>query len=180
MVKQDIIFIFAENLQVMKKFLFIVFFACSTVGMLSGCATSEERAARAAEQAAKVKAALAERHYKINVSRMYPMKGGAKSVSYGYGVEVRNDSLISYLPYFGRAYDVPYGGGKGLSFSERIGSYQESQAKSDQRLIKIDVKNDEDTYLYTIKVFDNGSSSIDVQSRKRESISYSGDMEFGK
>ena len=146
--------------------------------MLSGCATQEERAARAAEQTAKVKAALAERHYKIGVNYMYPNGGRAKSVSFGYGVEVRNDSLISYLPYFGRAYNIPYGGGKGLNFSERIASYQESQANNGQRLIEIELKNDEDTYLYTIKVFDNGNSSIDVLSRQRERISYSGEMEF--
>ena len=162
----------------MKKVLVSMMMAFVALVMMSGCATSEERAARAAEKAAKVMAALTERHYRISVNRMYPMKGGAKNVSYGYAVEVRNDSLISYLPYFGRAYNVPYGGGKGLNFSERIGSYQESQAKNGQRLIEIDLANDEDTYRYTIKVFDNGNSSIEVQSRQRERISYSGDMEF--
>ena len=104
------------------------------------------------------------------------MRGVSKSVSYGYSVEVRNDSLISYLPYFGRAYSVPYGGGKGLNFTERIGSYKEFQEKSGKRHIEIGLKNEEDTYLYTIVVFDNGKSSIDVQSRQRERISFSGDM----
>ena len=111
---------------------------------------------------------------------MYPMKGGAKSVSPDYSVEVRNDSLFSYLPYIGRAYQIPYGGGKGLIFSEPIGSYQESQKKNGLRHIEISVKNDEDTYLYTIDVFDNGSSQIDIQARQRERISYSGDMIFDK
>ena len=101
-------------------------------------------------------------------------------MSYGYSVTVRNDSLFSYLPYFGRAYDVPYGGGKGLNFDAPIESYKETQLKNGLRHIEIGLKNDEDTYLYTINVFDNGSSSIDVQSRRRESISYSGEMEFGK
>ena len=111
---------------------------------------------------------------------MYPMKGGAKSVSAGYTVEVRNDSLFSYLPYIGRAYQIPYGGGKGLNFSERIGSYQESQKKNGQRHIEIGVKNDEDTYLYTIDVWDNGSSQIEVLPRQRERITYSGEMTFDK
>ena len=111
---------------------------------------------------------------------MYPMKGSSKSVSASYAVEVRNDSLISYLPYIGRAYQVPYGGGKGLNFSERIGSYQESQTKKGLRRIEIGVKNEEDTYLYTIDVWENGSSQIDVQARQRERISYSGEMEFEK
>lgn len=146
------------------------------VVMLGSCATSEERAAQKAEHAKKVKAALDSKTFKISVNRMNPMRGASKSVSYGYSVEVRNDSLISHLPYFGRAYNVPYGGGKGLSFSAPIGSYQEYQQKNDLRQIEIGLTNDEDTYIYYIKVFDNGSSSIDVQSRQRESISYSGEM----
>lgn len=161
----------------MKKVLMTMVSACLALVMLSGCATSEERATRAAEQAAKVKTALTERNYKISIDRMYPMKGGSKTVSYGYSVEVRNDSLISYLPYFGRAYNVPYGGGKGLNFSERIGSYEEALMKNGKHHIEIGVTNEEDTYLYTIDVFDNGNSSVAVQSRQREPISYSGRIE---
>ena len=140
--------------------------------------SAEERAARAAEQAARVKVALTEKRYKIMVERMYSMRGGSKNVSSNYSVEVRNDSLFSYLPYFGRAFQVPYGGGKGLNFTERIGSYRESQGKHGQRHIEIDVRNDEDTYLYTIDVYDNGNSDIEVQPRQRERISYSGEMVF--
>ena len=162
----------------MKKVFVTMVLSCLALVMLSGCASSEERAARAAEQKKKVTAALTERKYKIAVDRMYPSRGSSKSVSYGYGVEVRNDSLISYLPYFGRAYSVPYGGGKGLNFSERIDSYQESLEKNGKRHIEIGLKNEEDTYLYRIEVFDNGSSSIDVQARQREPISYSGNMVF--
>ena len=154
----------------------VMILAFMALVMLNGCATSEERAARAAEQKKKVATALMKRNYKIAVDRMYSMRGVSKSVSYGYSVEVRNDSLISYLPYFGRAYSVPYGGGKGLNFAERIGSYKEFQEKSGKRHIEIGLKNEEDTYLYTIVVFDNGKSSIDVQSRQRERISFSGDM----
>ena len=161
----------------MKKLLFSILLGSSACAMLSGCASAEERAARAAEQSAKVTKALEARDYKIAVNRMYPMKGSSRSVSYGYSVEVRNDSLISCLPYFGGAYNVPYGGGKGLNFSERIGSYRESQKNKGERQIEINVTNEEDTYIYLIKVFSNGNSSIDVTSRQRDHISYSGELE---
>ena len=162
----------------MRKILITSVMALTAWVMLVGCATAEERAARAAEQAKAVKAALQERNYQIAVNRMYPSRGASKIVSSGYTVEVRNDSLISYLPYFGRAYDVPYGGGNGLNFSAPIRNYKESQTKSDLRHIEIDVKNDEDTYLYTLDIFDNGSADINVRSRQREPISFSGQMEF--
>ena len=162
----------------MRKIFMTSVMALTALVMLVGCATAEERAARAAEQAKAVKAALQERNYQIAVNRMYPSRGASKIVSSGYSVEVRNDSLISYLPYFGRAYDVPYGGGNGLNFSAPIRNYKESQTKSDLRHIEIDVQNDEDTYLYTLDIFDNGSTDINVRSRQREPISFSGEMEF--
>jgi hypothetical protein len=162
----------------MKKYFISAVMSLVALVMLGGCATQEERAARAAAQAARVKTALAKRDFKINIDRMFSSMGGSKNVSYGYQVAVRNDSLISHLPYLGRAYNIPYGGGKGLNFSERISKYQESKVKNDQWVIDIELQNEEDTYIYTIRVFDNGNSSIDVVSRQRQRISYSGNMEF--
>ena len=172
---------------IMRHWIISTVMAVMALGVLASCATAEERAARAAEQTKKVTAALNDRHYVIAIDRMIPMRGSSKNVSYGYSVEVRNDSLISYLPYFGQAYNyfgqaynVPYGGGKGLNFSAPISSYQEFQKKSDRRSIEIGLTNEEDTYVYLIDVFDNGSASVHVTARQRESISYSGNMEFKK
>lgn len=148
--------------------------------MFIGCKISEEKAAQMAELSASLTNALNNRDYKIAIDRMYPIRGSSRHVNYGYSVEVRNDTLISYLPYFGRAYNVPYGGGKGLNFTAPISSYQEFMKRNGQRHIEIGVTNDEDTYFYTIEVFNNGSSSIDVQARQRERISYSGDIYWGK
>jgi hypothetical protein len=148
----------------------------ASVLLLGACATQEERAARKAEQIKKVTAALNARDYMIDITRMIPSKGPARSVSV-YSIEVRNDSLISHLPYIGRAYNVPYGGGNGLNFSALISSYKEKE-KNGLREIEISVTNSEDSYLYVLNVFDNGSISLNVQSRQRELISYTGDMVF--
>ena len=147
---------------------------------MSGCATSEEKAAQMAELSANVTNALNTREYKIAIDRMYPMRGSSRHVSYGYSVEVRNDTLISYLPYFGRAYNVPYGGGKGLNFTAPISDYQEYLKRNGSRHIEIGLSNDEDIFLYTIEVFDNGSSIVEVRSRQRERISYSGTIVFDR
>lgn len=54
----------------MKKYLISMACALLAAMALNGCATSKEKAARKTEQAAKVKAALTERHYKIVVNSM--------------------------------------------------------------------------------------------------------------
>ncbi len=164
----------------MKRVILLILVAISAAILLSGCATSEEMAAQMAELSANVTNALNNRDYKIAIDRMYPMRGSSRHVSFGYSVEVRNDTLVSYLPYFGRAYNVPYGGGKGLNFTAPIGSYQEFMKRNGQRHIEIGVSNEEDTYFYTIEVFDNGNSTVDVRARQRERISYSGHIELGR
>ena len=169
------------SLQTMKRKSFVSIQVLLLVLVtLGSCASSEERAAQKAEFARKVTAALDKRSYKISINRILPMRGASKSVSYGYSVEVRNDSLFSYLPYFGRAYQVPYGGGKGLTFDAPINHYQESKMNNGSRQIDIVIKNEEDEYSYHLSVFENGSSSIDVQSRQRDPISYSGEVVFDK
>lgn len=164
----------------MKRVLYLSMLIFLAVITWSSCATSEEKAAQMAELSAHVTRALNNREYQIAIDRMYPMRGSSRHVSFGYSVEVRNDTLISYLPYFGRAYNVPYGGGKGLNFTAPIESYQEYMKKNGLRHIEIGLSNEEDTYLYTIEVFDNGNSSVEVRARQRERISYSGNVEVGK
>ena len=94
----------------MKNVLCLSLLLASAAILWSSCATSEEKAAQMAQLSANVTNALNNRDYKIAIDRMYPMRGSSRHVSYGYSVEVRNDTLFSYLPYFGRAYNVPYGG----------------------------------------------------------------------
>ena len=164
----------------MKRVICLSVLFISVAILWSSCATSEEKAAQMAELSVNVTNALNNRDFMIAIDRMYPMRGSSRHVTYGYSVEVRNDTLISYLPYFGRAYNVPYGGGKGLNFTAPIGSYQEFMKRNGQRHIEIGVTNDEDTYFYTIEVFDNGNSSVDVRARQRERISFSGNLDFEK
>ena len=166
----------------MKKYL--VSMACTLLAamLLNGCATSKEKAARKTEQAAKVKAALAERHYKIAVNAMAdPSETDEKrspQLLSNFRLEVRNDSLISSLPQYG--YNQILGeagvGTGGLRLYEPISSYQEELTKKGKRHIEISVENHNDTLLFVIEVSENGKSSITVRSRRRERISFSGYM----
>ena len=61
--------------------------------------------------------------YKINVNRALPARGRSVTLTSPYSVEIRNDSVISYLPYYGRAYSIPYGGGEGLNFKTPLTDY---------------------------------------------------------
>lgn len=158
----------------------IVFIACMALFILGGCATTADRAEARKQMAQQVEQALADRHFSISVDMMYPRRGRTVNLTTDYSLEVRGDTLISYLPYFGRAYNLPYGGGKGLNFTAPITGYQALKVKKDMTRVIIETQNDEDQYIYQIELFDNGSASVYVNSRERESINYTGRMRFNK
>ena len=126
----------------MKKYLISMACALLAAMALNGCATSKEKAERKTEQEAIVKAALAGKHYKIAVNSMTdPSKTDEKrspQLLSNYSLEVRNDSLITFLPQYGYNHILSTAGvgWRGLVFSERISRYQEELTKKSKRHIE--------------------------------------------
>lgn len=147
--------------------------------LLMACATTAERAARQAETASVVNAAVADRHYKITITQAYPQRGGSVNVSRDFFLEVKGDTLVSYLPFFGRAYRSLYGGTeKGLNFTETIRKYEQAKSKAGVTRIRMQARNEEDSYVYTVEIADNGKASIRVQAMERDDMRYDGDLEW--
>lgn len=139
--------------------------------------TREERQAREAQEAQMVYDAVTAGHFTIDINHMYPLRGMGRAVS-SYSVKVEDGILHSYLPYFGEVWRVPYGGGHGLHFDAEIGHYSVARAGDDSYEVRLYVETDEDEHLYLFRIFGNGRTSLDVQSRNRQRISYSGIMDF--
>ena len=135
--------------------------------------TSPEKSAAEVRTAQSIQKMLDERSFKIDVYYMIPMRGGSKSVT-TYSITVDGSVMDSHLPYVGDAHNLPYGGGKGLTFNEKMASYEDKGVKKDCHTVVINVTNEEDTYVYTLGIFDNGEVSIHVSSRNRDAISYLG------
>ena len=163
----------------MKKWilpLLAVVLTVSSCGVLSN-ETREERALREAREAKMVDENLQSANFRIEIDRMYPVRGSSQHVT-NYSVTVKDGVLNSHLPYIGQAWRVPYGGGHALNFKADIGSYNVVRTRDDGYEVRIYVKTDEDQHVYTLTVFNNGRASLDVQSQNRERISFSGMMEF--
>ena len=163
----------------MKKWilpLLAVLLTVSSCGVLSS-ETREERARREAREARMVDENLQSANFRIEIDRMYPVRGSSQHVT-NYSVTVKDGVLNSHLPYIGQAWRVPYGGGHALNFKADIGSYNVARTRDDGYEVRIYVKTDEDQHVYTLTVFNNGRASLDVQSQNRERISFSGMMDF--
>lgn len=146
---------------------------------LASCSTADKvaRDERRREKAGMVAESIESGRYRVGVRTAYPARGGAVQVTGDYGLEVSGDSVTVYLPYFGRGYTLPYGGGKGLNFKALTTEYDVRKMKRGRTRVEFSTRNDEDTYRFTVDVFDNGQVSIDVQPQQRSRISYSGELE---
>ena len=131
--------------------------------------TSEEEA-RAAQL---VEQRLDAQSYRVELDAMYPLRGPRQILSPAYAVIIREGKINSHLPYRGQAWNVPYGGGKVLTFEDEILQYRE-YADGDKRVVDLVVDNEEDVLRYVFEFHANGKAYLTVSARHRESISYSG------
>ena len=116
--------------------------------------------------------------YKIDVNRALPARGRSVMLPSPYSLEIRNDSIISHLPYYGRAYSIPYGGGEGLNFKAPLTDYKLDWDKKGTAKIKFTARSTEDKFDFDIDIFSNGSSTIFVNMQNRQSINFQGEVDM--
>ena len=164
----------------MKKYIVLLITTIAMVSCASYTIDGQKVSKELYEQfvAKKVEQNLADRHFVINMKSMHPFRGTSRHLTSDYSLEVRGDTVISYLPYFGEVRNVPYGGGKGLNFAGWLTLYEAYQVVAGMYRVVMGVENDEAQYRYILEVFDNGSSTLDVSSYNRDPISFTGDMSF--
>lgn len=146
--------------------------ACTATHNLNGSTRSQ----RNVQEAAAVQEKLASRHYTLNINNMYPMRTSGKYVGGEFFLEIKGDTLRSYLPYFGAVHRSSYNPGNALDFEHKIESYRQERLKKNRTSIYLTVRTSEDAFKYTISVFDDGRAQIYVQPLNRDYISYDGEL----
>ena len=142
--------------------------------VLAACSTGNKVVD--AQRAEAIKALLESREYVVMVGSMRPLSAPTMSVSQGQKMIVRDGMVTCYLPYVGSGQNVGYGasGYKALNFSSAILDYKVEYPKPDRARVTFRVDNGDDNYRFHVEVFMNGKTTIDVDPRGRDAISYSG------
>ena len=107
--------------------------------MLAGIPTLSAQTKKEKKEQKKeaVRQLIVSEDYKIDVNTAMPMRGRSIPLTSQYSLQIRNDSVFSYLPYYGRAYSVPYGGGSGLIFNAPLKEYTMDMDKKGKRRYQI-------------------------------------------
>lgn len=93
-----------------------------------------------------------------------------------YDVKFLPDFIVSYMPFYGRAYSgVGYGGDNGLKFEGKPEEFTVTKGKKNFQVNAV-VIGENDVYTLSLSVGFEGSASLTITSNNRSPISYSGDV----
>lgn len=147
--------------------------------VVTGCSSvrSTVRSEADAAVAAGIERMIDQRLYKVNFTRAYPASAPSFNLRDVYYISVIGDRVESYLPYFGRAWSIPYGGGEGLHFEAPITGYTDQVGRKGQRTITFSARTREDIYDFTLVVWPLGGSNLIVRPHNRQSISFGGEVD---
>jgi len=107
-----------------------------------------------------------------------PLRGRSRTLTSEYDVKINNDSLVSYLPYFGRAYQAPMDPSQGgIQFTSTSFSYEVNANGKNGWDVIIKPKDYQDVQQLSFTIFDNGSATLNVVSTQKDPISFNGNVE---
>jgi hypothetical protein len=119
---------------------------------------------------------VADKRFVFKAQSMMPsLTAPNRQLTSDYDVKISPDTIICYLPYFGRAYQAPMDPSKGgIQFTSTKFEYQETKRKKGGWDIVIKPQDDKETRQINLTVSEAGYASVQVLSNNRQPISFNG------
>jgi hypothetical protein len=123
---------------------------------------------------ATVKTLIDSKNFTFKAQTVLPMTGGSRQLTSDYDVRFLGDSIVAYLPYFGRSYTATYGGEGGIDFTSTQFDYKAKARKKGGWDVSIHPKDAKDTRELNFTISDTGNTTLQVTSNNRQAISFHG------
>ncbi len=167
-------------MKLLNKIAIVFFLTFLGNNMVSAQSTRKERkAARAAE----IKSIVDARNYVFKANYVNPARGASTALTSNYDMVVSKDTIIAFLPYFGRAYLAPYNPAEGgIKFTNTHFTYSSKTNKGGNWTITIRPTNKNiadwrDIQSMIFNISTDGYASLQVISSNRDAISFNGTIE---
>lgn len=135
------------------------------------------KAEKKAQQIKQIREIVGSKNFIFKAESVNPVNAGTKKLTSDFGIEVRNDSIFSYMPYYGNSYSRDYTSFKNspMGFIQPMESYRQIRRKSGYA-IDIKVKNEHDVIDLTFHISKTGITSVSASSINRQNITYTGEI----
>jgi hypothetical protein len=126
-------------------------------------------------QSKDTKALVESQHFVFRAQTAIPMGGRSRQLTGDYDLRVSKEKVVSYLPYYGRAYEAPIDPAKGpLEFTTKDFNYNSVPGKKDGWTVTIKPRDNRDIQQLVLSISSDGYASLQVVSSSRQSISFNG------
>ncbi|RFS21984.1 DUF4251 domain-containing protein [Chitinophaga silvatica] len=163
----------------MKRFIAIKLSLLLVAGLLAAplLHAQNTKAEKKAEKLAAVKSLIDSQNFVFNAQNAFPVGGRMRNITSNYDLTITKDSVISFLPYFGRAFTADYNVTKSpLDFVSTSFEYSVAPGKKDGWAVTIKPKDNKSVQTMYLTVSSEGYASLQVTSIDRTSISFNGDI----
>lgn len=158
-----------------KLSILLVLFSFLSMECLAQEKTKKElKAEKELEKQKEIKTLIDSKNFLFEAQKVIPQGGRFIILDYNtYFLKFNTEKTTCDLPFFGRAYNISYGGDGGIKFE---GTPEKIQIEKTKRkyIIRATVKGKNDVYDLMFTVFFNGGASLSITSNNRAFISYDG------
>jgi hypothetical protein len=133
------------------------------------------KADKQAEKTAAIKNMVDSQNYVFKAQSAMPMSGRTRQLTSDYDLKVTKSEVVSYLPYFGRAYTAPIDPTQGgIQFTSKDFDYTVAARKKGGWDIQIKPKDYRDVQQLSLSITESGYATLQVTSTNRQPISFNG------
>ena len=116
-----------------------------------------------------------DKNYVFRAQSANPTGGRTRQLTSEYDLQIRKDTVITFLPYFGRSFSAPIDPSKGgLDFTSTDFEYTETPTRKNGWNISIKPKDANDVQEMILSVSESGYGTLMVRSNQRQAISFYG------
>jgi hypothetical protein len=133
------------------------------------------KADKESEKEALTKNLILSKNFTFKAQSVMPMRGGTRQLTSDYDLKVSGDSLIVYLPYFGRAFTAPINpGAGGIQFTSSDFEYKVEERRKGGWNINIVPKDNNSVREMLLTISKKGYATLQILSTNRDAISFNG------
>ena len=128
-----------------------------------------------AEKIAATKSLVDSQNYVFIAQSASPMSGRVRQLTPDYDLKITKSLIISYLPYYGRAYTAPIDPTQGgIQFTSKDFTYTATPRTKGGWDVLIKPKDYQDVQQMSLSISSTGYATLQVTSTNRQPISFNG------
>ncbi|MGN6435122.1 MAG: DUF4251 domain-containing protein [Agriterribacter sp.] len=143
-----------------------------------GCTSTKQAEAVVGASPEQVAQAIQENRWIFRTNRVMPQSGRTRNVTGLYEVRSTADTIVVFLPYFGRAYSgaATMNTQSPLDFRTTDFSIDKKEEKNGNWEVVVKPKDNKEIQSMAFSFFTNGSAQLNVLLTNRSPISFSGSV----